>query len=250
MGYKVKSVDKLEEGSSGAVKYLIATVTYTDGVKDYTEQVQSEPINPNNRTVEEVDVFLKESIESAIAAKAKAIDAIKVSEAKMDTLKTAVLDSLTQAGLTILLALMFCCIPMKAWAGDLYPSWEAMTNLTTAAGVSLSGLKPSYMGTINCSAHYVVEVNINWEESGNNPAGNAGISLYAVSGTTNGYIPFTVSEIAPADYTNNYNADNAPSGVTRTFIIENIPYIAIGIGKTAADADTFHVRYRRMKGQY
>lgn len=153
------------------------------------------------------------------------------------------------------IALMVIAILMMgvpALAGDLYPEWGAMTNLTAAAGVSLSGTLPTYIGTIDNSAHYVVEINVNWEETGNNPSGTAGVSLYAQSGTTVGAIPFVVNEIVPTDYTNNYDQTKAHAGVTKTFIIENIPYIAVGIGKTALEApgDTFHVRYRRMKGKY
>lgn len=252
MGYKVKSIDKLEKQVSGATVSLVATVTFTDGVKDMQATVRGEGINPYNRTQAEVDEFIKLSLEKAIAAYVTALDKAVADAVKLEPVKTSILSSLAGSGLTVLLAMMLWLAPMLSWASDLYPSWTALTNATASAGVSVYNAD-TYLGQIDMSAYYSVAIWANIEETDNNPAGTAGVSVWATataSGTTNDYVgPIGVGEVSAAEYTK--AAADPGVGVTKFLgTYSGIPYVVLSGAKgTAGDLVTIHIRYKLMKGQ-
>ena len=251
MGFKVKTVDKLERIKNGPLVVYQAVVTYSDGVADAQKTIISQPINPKGRTDKEVNDFLKVDILKVIEAGIKVLDDQAIEDSEMNTIKSTVVNALTSAGLTVALLLCLLLAPVLSYAGDLEPNWEAWQ----ALGENITALgqagKTHKVGTIDMADYYVVQIAVNWDETGDNPADTAGVSLYFTSGTTDGYIPDVIAEIAAADYAKYYAADG--SGVTKSFPnFENVAQVTVGVVKqTTVDANNvFNVYYRRMKGKY
>ena len=252
MPFKIKTVDKLERVVSGPLLSYQATVTFSDGVKDIQRTIISAPINPKGQTDKDVDDFLKADICKVIEQAIHALDAQAVEDSKLSIVKDTVFSALTSAGLTIAMLLCLLIAPITARAdGDLVPTWTTWTALGTNVTELGQAGSTHLVGQIDMSNYYMVQIVVNWDENGDNPADTAGVSLYCTSGTTDGYIPDAQIEITAADYAKFCNADG--SGVTKSFPnFENIPIIGVGIAKqTTVDANNvFNVYYRLGKGRY
>lgn len=253
---KVKSIDKLDKISGNAVVYLTALVTYTDGVKDYPVQVTGEAINPYNRTDTEVATFIKDSLKSAIANQATALDEKVMESTKMDTLKATILSDLTKAGLTVLLAFMLWLSPTVGWAGDLYPEPAPTVTCGADASTAVSGFTKvvgawTPLGTLSGATNYWVAVWANFLEGGDNPSGAAGVSVYNIenplAGVT-GYSPMSAVDITAVEY--GYSK-SITAGVGVTKFLGTFELVK-GLGFTGAQnntADNFGIAIRYLVGR-
>lgn len=258
MGYKVKSTGIPYRVSEGFSISMACSVTFTKtGTDEVTRTVQGASVNIKDIPEETLLLKIRMNLKDAVVAECKALDAEDVETTAMTNQKNLLQTALISSGwwFALLIAFLLWCLPIQSQASDLYPSWSALTNLST--GISTFGAgKTTQIGTIDCSGHYAALIFVNWEETGNNPTGSLGVSAYATesaSGVTDGYTPLTVFEILSSDYSNNYLlplSATQGAGVTKTYLIENIPYITIGVGKSVDEDDTVTIRYKLMKGQY
>ncbi|KKM89044.1 hypothetical protein LCGC14_1252640 [marine sediment metagenome] len=142
---------------------------------------------------------------------------------------------------------LFLLVASFSHAADVTPSWGTMQDLFTGTSVIQTGHAGGKIGTIDVSGNFIVEISVNWEESGGNPSGTAGVSFY-LSGTSD-TIP-TSFEITATNYTDNdYPGSDDTSSVTQVAVFQDVFEVTVEVGKDALDQDTFNVRYRLMAVQ-
>ena len=254
MGYKVKSTGIPWRISEGPLMKMAVDVVFTlNGTDEVPLTVTGTGVNVKDLDEATWLAQVRMNLKTAIVAQCQALDAAIVETAAMTNQKTLLQTALTSSNWWFVALLLMCLLwftPQANAAGDLVPSWTTYTTANSGTSVTVAGQNGNAsLGTIDMTGYYVCEVVVIWEETGDNPAGTAGVSVFAGSGVT-GYAPTISTEITPTDYSANYARLPACSGVSKVFIIENIPTISVVAGKGAVDQDTFKMRYRRMKGTY
>ena len=152
----------------------------------------------------------------------------------------------------LLIAAMVLLPSLCFGAGTLIPAWEA--TMTKLAGQALTGLAGGSrdLGTIDMGSYYVVEIYANVVEAGANPTGSAGVSVY-LSGATDGAVPISVWTVNATSLKDHSAVGDTTTGITKTWIFENVREITIGAGyDNAADKGNFtvNINYKRMTGYY
>lgn len=138
----------------------------------------------------------------------------------------------------------FLFLPGLCFAGSLTSDWDTtMTNLSNGY-VFVKGTHD--LGTIDMAGKYVAEIHVNIKETGENPSGEAGVSIF-ISGATDGVVPAIVWTV---DATTYQDYGDGTTGVTKVFPIENVRYITIGVGQSGTDAFNASVNYYLMQGKY
>jgi len=153
----------------------------------------------------------------------------------------------------LIIALCLLLLASLAVAGTLAPVWEDWTVLASGIDPGAGASGSTEIGTINMGNHYAVQVAVNVDETGDNPTGETGVSVYFVSGTTKATvsaIPSYTQYLSAADYTNYFAANG--SGVTLPVLtFENVALVSIRIAKSlGTDNPVCRILYRRMAGSY
>jgi hypothetical protein len=160
----------------------------------------------------------------------------------------------------IMFVFLFVFLTSNAFAGDLTPNWasDPLNTLNSGTGAVTAGTTlvqmPTYLGSIDASTYYATAIWVNIYENGDNPGGNAGVSVYAIQGSTGTstyQIPYFVREIIASEY-NWARISGSGNGVTLFIgLFENIPYLGVAAGcNTSTDSWSTAIRYKRMKGAY
>ncbi|MBF0102044.1 MAG: hypothetical protein HQK77_14170 [Desulfobacterales bacterium] len=258
MGYKVKSTGIPWRISDGTIMQMACEVTFTlTGTDETVRTVTGPGINIKDLSEATWLAQIRMDLKTAIVAECQKLDAEAVETTAMTNQKTLLQTALTSSGwwFALLVAFLLWMMPLISWAGDLYPLWGTMTLVSANGGTSIwSVLRDTDIGTIDASGHYEVAIWANIEETGDNPSGTIGVSVWAVeaaSGTTNSRVgPLSANEVTASEYT--ISAADPGVGVTKYLgTFSGVPYLHVsGARNNTADAVTINVRYRLMKGQY